>query len=546
MNSPDLFDDSFMSSSGSEPSSGRLILPTNRYNLVHFSSLGLVAPRESFDAHDNYYEDLLSLAPGRLPLFRPPLGKEIAEWAMRESQTALPVLLEIDPGLNEEEIHPALDAEGNPAERPISDPDVFAVAPRAVLPFRSVKRLHFLTEEARKRFLVQPFENAPALDDDDVRVTPDLASGGPLGEKDVLSWLGRLEKPSEPTGTDYRATERIAGSFAVIAHAYPDLRSDLLSLYRTGTHADSLPDWFRMSDSAPDDGAEEGPDRRIFRSVAELVREIPPNEWRPLQLLRTVRERCSGRDLGEHRGPVESALEKLERIVANEAEYEPPTTAKYPPLQGLLLFLIREKPEDLLDWSPDETGASSEAHLAAAAYSGLLRGLKRLPRPIKDPDFIRPLTEAAAARLSHASLQVRPEESPGEAAEDVGLADILLEHDLKQNGPHRSAAVRLCEVMSQNARDPEDRDGWKSCVRTELFSPDRDEVSMRVTQKGGANSKYKMAWIIPGVARPQYHLDVDLFKEQLQSADLPRDVENALRSRLDAELSLQSGTPADI
>src|SRR5690625_653689 len=514
------------------------LLLTNAPNLSHFLSLGYVGPAESFGAEDNYYGDLLEAAPGRLPLLAAPLSSDLIEHVRRESpRSARPVLLEFVPEALPQEDVPSLDIGGNPVVGPAADPDSIATAPALVLPFSAVRRVIFLSEEDRDEVLARSFVNVPSIPFEQVAVIPRLMGDGAVSLEAVQSWLSDLEHPQNVTREGFGKADRVAGAVALAVHSRPDLKENLLALLQSKSTGPELPSWFGILTSDLPASVPPDPDALTFAAAVSVLRSSSPNAWRPREVLEEVWERIIAGGLSEEEvNQLDKSVDRIRRILNNDDEFKHSGSQRYPALQGLMLLLIREKPTELLAWDPEETQAGAWAHLTAVLYAGLLHGRARLPQTLRDQDADRQIAEIVARRLSALPLpqrqlttQIREPGPKHQHPVERDLVSVLLEADLKADGPYRRAAIDLCGYMD-----------WKDCVTFHVTFPDADEDSAAMKFISTTSSKYNKkrldTWRARGVVELRYELDAECFRTLLKAGQIPDKHLNRVQTELKKEI----------
>lgn len=509
-----------------------LLLPTNLPNLAHFLSRGYIAPVECFGENDKYYEDFLGMAPGRLPLLKPPVPEDVIDLVQRESKnTARPVLVELDAAEFADDPVPALSGEGDRVEVPLISEAITAAAPPVVVPITQVECVHFLDADDLQQFEIRPFENTRGLPNELTSVSPDLQGESNSSVEKLQSWLSSLDESSIPAPAEFTSADKAAGAATLMAHLDSNLTEEILSLLYNRSRADGrLPPWISLSKS---DLPEKSPasnvetdhlsDEITFRAVSSILRSKTPDDLVPREALEEIGRVLdeSAKLSEEERTDLRKIVERIDSVLSNEAAFDGVKSDRYPALQGLMFFLIKERPGPLLQWGPADTDASMDAHLAAAAYCGLVHGHAGLPTTFRSKPLDDRLANWVSERLTaFPPSDVEPEEVEPEELEKeerpVSQTEPVpsplqrfFSDDLESEGPTRAAAIELCK-----------RKGWTDCVETEVFAPDRSEVESRVTSEGGNDQKLKMAWRIPGVAEFKYELDTEHFRSKIKESDI--------------------------
>ncbi len=533
MESP-LFADAEDSNKSPEPTRSEvpLFFPTNLPNLLHFLSRGYLAPRECFGEDDKYFEDLLVMAPGRIPLFTSPISEEVVDLVQRESQrTARPVFVELDAS---NLVSIRVSATGREGNRKVSlDSGDFAVAaPPTVISANEIRCIHFLNDGDLKMASRRRLGNVRKLPSALTRVSPSLQDEAGVGIDALQSWFSSLKVPSGPSSQEFKDVDKAAGAAALMAYADLELSEEVLHLLEGRDRlCNRVPPWISLEisgltseDRTADTSSDHTADEIIYNLSSSVLRKTSPRSLRPRKALEKISGVIDESDeLSEKdRDNLQKGVGRIGTILANEAPFDGVKSDKYPALQGLMFFLIKEKPEALFQWSPADTGASVEAHLASAAYCGMVYGHASLPLEFRPEPLDEKLSEWATSRL--AKLPSEVEESDRSAEEPQGeesraaserLRARLLERGLESEGPLREAALELCR-----------KEGWTDCVTTLVFATNRNKVETKITKDGGSNRKLAMAWRIPGPAEIRYELDVNRFRSRIKEEEIAETLED--------------------
>lgn len=513
-----------------------LLLPTNFPNLVHFLSREYLAPVECFGEDDKYFEDLLEMVPGRLPLLTPPVPEDVIDLVQKESEnTARPVLIELDAAEFSDGPVPVLSKEGEEVQAPLTSEKVFAAALPTAVPATEIECVHFLSDTDFRQFAARPYGNTRDLSDKLTSVSPSLQADADSDIGTLQSWFSSLDQPPSPSPEKFTNVDETAGAAALMAYLFADISKEDISEEVLGLlrgqkeEGDRLPSWISLSINEPSVGvpisngkSDHFPDDLTFRIASSILRSKTPNYLVPSQALNEIRGSLHESEglSDEDQTGLQKGAERISAILSNEAPFEGVKSDRYPALQGLMFFLIKERPEPLLEWDPSDTGASMNAHLAAAAYCGFVYGHASLPLEFRSEDLDNRLASWAVERLKtffpsgtdpeecEAASRTSAHSSQLESSSPPLLSRFFSE-DLGAEGPVREAAIELCR-----------RKGWSDCIETEVFAPDRSEAQVRVTNEGGDDHKLKTAWCIPGVAEFKYNLDSEHFRSKVNETDL--------------------------
>jgi hypothetical protein len=495
--------------------SGPLVV-TNVPNLLHFWSHGYIGSRNAFSDGDKYFEDLLELSGGRLPIFSAPISEDVITYVSKESKrTARPVILELDASALPEAKVPGIDRDGNPVTSIPGDPECLMTAPGVALPFDSVRRLHFREPKDRDALKRPMFSNVKDFPDSFLQITPEVQGQTDLTLEIVQSWLSDLDQVESPSMEEFVQQDKTAGAAVMIDARHPGNEDDVFSaLFDHESFGDGnagIPTWIAMNEH--NNESEANPDATLYRAAESTLRNWRESDWRPKEILLEVENRLSQVQLAESdRKNLDGGIRKIDRILKNEESFEGARSHDYPALQGLMFFLIRKDPESLLQWRPEDTNSSEEAHLASVAYSGLLYGRAKLPLKFRSEGLDGRLSREIARRLSPLSDRPRRdsiESSSGRPDLEKRLRSAMESAPLDSEGPVRQAALTICKIEE-----------WTDCVTSTITSPDRSPVTTYITKKGGSNQKLKMAWKIGGFAQIEYKLDVQNFRRRLETESL--------------------------
>jgi len=528
-----LFDSAKDLNGGMEPTRSEipLLFPTNLPNLIHFLSRGYLAPKGCFGEDDKYYRDLLAMVPGRLPLFTPPVSEEVIDLVQRESRrTARPVLVELDAADLVAARVPGVDEEERSAEVFLDSREFKVAAPPVVITTGKIRCIHFLDDRDLKTARRRRFGNVRELPEALAKVSPGLRDEIGLSVGALQSWFSSLDAPTGPTPQEFKDVDKTAGAAALMAHSNPELAEGILNLLNGRDRTSGqLPSWISLDGSGAAAGASTADaktrhtaDRIVFQSASSALRATSPRSLRPRETLKEINKVLTESEglPNQDRKNIRESVKRIENILASEAPFDGVKNDRYPSLQGLMFFLIKDSPEPLMQWSPADTGASTEAHLASAAYCGLVYGHAGLPLEFRSESLDQKLAEWAAGELTNLPSDAEESrardvkeaiEKPNSISQQVRTK--FLEADLENEGPVRNAAIELCRKKS-----------WTDCIETLVFAVDRSEVETRVTKEGGNNQKLKMAWRIPGAAEVRYSLDTERFRSRIRQDEIAEDL----------------------
>ena len=433
-------------------------LPTNRHNLLKMLAVRAVLPFEAFA--DKYYDDLLRLCPGRLPLLRGGMPTSLLPQIAVE-EFDIPVLLEI-----------SVEAL---ASRPDEGSTVWA--PPGPLPLRWLKAIHFRSELDREEFLRNEYA--------DVRPVPNLCAVSPAlftveGDAGTTAaFLSAAVRPErEP---DFVAADRRTGAaltaLLVADAAVSTLITGSLGGRRTGgaQSLQGLATW--LAGGTSETAAAAGPEALVaYRTLAELGAVDRRREWRPSALVKRLQAALPvGLDEADSR-IVAASLDRAAAFLRSDEEFSGFKEGGWAALKALLLVLMRPDYDRMNIADSDVPGLDAEAKVLAASFLGCLTGRSRLPvaaRPL--------LLDDALAYWECAVLQ--PDASVIASAPDFAVEDDPAGAWITMDGtriqPLASAPAPLAAVSV--ARDY----GWTDLLITTVHAQQAD-TDLQVRPAGGA------------------------------------------------------------
>jgi len=496
-----------------QPATPRLLLPTNRWNLLAFLTSGLVTPREGLS---KYYVDLLEACPGRLPLLTRSCPPEIQRLSSSEDpRTAFPVLIEVSPSIT--------------AGRP-EDPivlDGLILVPDTIVDISQVVAVHFRNQAEldEHQVRVNDFANMPA-DEIVLRVSPELFEGEAVDIDAAIAALQAIPVPALASARHVQADRQSGAVLAALAIAPGDVALVQTLLGLAGDEPPEGADWLglwwdgrqrrRVSDS----------NGRLFRVVCDQIWSTDLNRWRPSDLLQGVRRNLNLR--GEEQKAHDSMFERMDDVLSNRREFErlrnQPNRAV---VQALLLFLLRPDPTRLAKW--ESHGAAGTVHATAMYFAGLLAGRRALPAEL------RPLgLERHARALERAMLTGAP---PPPLTIDVSDPDRLRVRD--QDGAIVLERIRTRARLSELLRAPISEEvqegalqvcreqGWDDVVE---FTIELDSEPLSIQSLPSRRLRISSR----GIPKPSFAVDLDAFSVRLSKVDPEAESEamNSLRTLL--------------
>jgi hypothetical protein len=356
-------EDETAETSGPAPSGGALRgVLTNRWNLIEFLSRRLIVPMEVFV---KYYDDLLRLTPGRVPLVTSPVSDDLVAAVTGEDPAVMfPVFIEVDRDFDGESCR--------------------------VIPWSKVIAVHFRNKREREEHIAREFDNvsvSPVL-----KVSPELFGGGTTSPQ---SLEGGDARAATRTAETLDNATRWSGAIVAALHALSGGadRSTALALARlldgrawgkAGCRHLQVLQAMR-SGQPPTDG--NGLEQRVVRTAALVFSEegLPGD---PVGFIRSLDSRL-GLDEQSRR-----AFDRVAGILDGDIEFRPFKGSGSPVAKGLLVALLRREPARLLPWAVDSARSDPATLLTAGVLLGLAAGRHTLG------GSVRP--EALDSALAHA------------------------------------------------------------------------------------------------------------------------------------------------
>ena len=397
---------------------GPVVFLTNRYNLLEFLSSGMIAPKGAFD---KYYEDLLGIVSGRVPLVRGPVDQSLVDAVGLEDATAFPVLVELDPDAIEFGDVPALCGEA--ASKLPSCRVVLALAPAGVVPMAAVVRTHFRSEKELTEYLARRYENVPSPISP--VVTPEFFGEGSVGLSELAEFLSCTQPLDGGIEVALDRADRIAGARVaalLAASADKELFEEILRLMARAARrrrASPIPHYLSVI-LADRELRNLGADGLLFAAAAKvLARTDKSRSWRRLEILDAIETLLRLEDpTNEDAVELKRNLNPIRGILSNERDFKPFSDKGLISAKALLMVLLRPDVERLLEWPSEESGADDAVRIAACALAGLLRGRKRMPLTLRPDRLDSYLTSLIVARLADDGLSDARIEDSGEATVD--------------------------------------------------------------------------------------------------------------------------------
>ena len=448
---------------------GPLYVLTNRGNLAYWLSSGVIGPLEQFSG-EKYWDDLLSLVPGRLAVFSGHLGSAV-DAVPQEDPGQFPVALMLRPSALEPMVAVADTAGQTPAVWLSS----------AWIPTSEVARVIFRSQEEHEEYSARDYPNVPSAEPSSVE--PELlATAGSLAPADVRALLAEAARAQgsaegQVSIEQLRLADRCSGAVCMALAALPADPACARRLKWTAgvsVDLDGLAAGLRSllgktPCSAP------GVLEACLATVAELRRS---RGWDPRSLLDGLKKELDATVDHVRKERLAEQLDYVDRVLGSEARLDlADRRLSDPVLTALMVFLLHPAANDALSWT-HSAGAASAVRILTATFAGLAEGMTRLDRKYKPRPLITTLVswylDALATPGNRSAVPKRlvarfvPSRDIGGrlevvAGEDVvasherpSLTDALLARDLGDER-HAETLLEVCRAMD-----------WQDCIVHEL------------------------------------------------------------------------------
>lgn len=357
-----------------------LFLPVNWRNVLAYYAQGLVAPGGMLA---RCHQDLLELAPQRLPLLIDKVSGSVAE-ACAPAVGDFPVILEIDDNVL---IRGAeLDVGGTPA----------AIAPAGMIPTNHVSHVHVRSDKDRDEFRARRYRN---IDTSrlPVVVAQSLFQGGGASAEVLSAWLRGLPG-TEIAGREYLIERQCAtGALMLVLASLPPEGVILEGAERLAEKVLSRPGCVDVVSLLPDVLAEIGwidgeDDLSVCAAALEvLVKMSGPDPLVASEVLSEVRRLLASRYLSDA-SLVRAYLDRILAIDRGDVEFTPfRQRGGLRSAKGLLLFLLRPAPAAVKSWLAEDINAEHEIVAMAAIFAGIAHRSTGLPSELRGSDALQHL-----------------------------------------------------------------------------------------------------------------------------------------------------------
>jgi hypothetical protein len=358
----------------------RLLLPVNWRNALAYYAQGLVVPREALT---RYREDLLELAPRRLPLLTGRISRSVARMCA-SAPDDFPVALEVDSDVSVrgEELHIG----GSRA----------AIAPAGVIPTSHVTRVHVRSDREREEFRARRYRN---IDTEHLPVSVSQPLFGQDGvEAEPLSaWLRGLPHPGPFNQRDLIERQCASGALMLVLASVPPDSGVLEGAGKLleNVLGRSFPPsaLTALSDALAEIGwISSGDDLSVCATALGILAEMSgPEPPVASEVLTRMREQLVNRDLSDV--PLVTAyLDRILAINRGDVAFMPfRRRGGLRAAKGLLLFLLRPDPAAVRTWLDEDINAEAQVIALAAICAGTAHRSTGLPNELRGSDVLQHL-----------------------------------------------------------------------------------------------------------------------------------------------------------
>lgn len=520
--------------------SGSLWLYTNRSNLLEFLSSGLIKPSVGFE---KYYQDLLELRPGYIPLFTHIPGSDTARFGS-DNEGLFPVALEIDPRRLRQANRPSLNFGSEHAVQNEKNSDSACVAYEGVIPLPAVCAVHFPSERELREHTARLYENVP-LDALELTVSPHLFTGDGVGLSTVSSWLKTINEPTFPTISEFLLCSRFAGAITLLTAHIPrgEIAFDAVTALvtsETSCRIEGKLEWLisllnRFILTGVQSGLESNdPDEVLLAAAVDAILSSPFDGCDSISLAASIRNRVSKTSLSESgRTVILRYLKHIEEILDGMAAVDRFKPGGLASGKGLVLFLLRPEPKGIDSWKTDPIEPDQLSIQIAATLSGMRKGRSRLPLqyrpqnlerlmsfwearylnqnlprpPIEDIEFIR--TEHTIERTNERRISLLDHT-------DHTIYSLVLPRTIR--GIFASADNFRARAFNRTARRLIETMNWDDCayMRVEAHpEPPKESHGARAT-------------VFRGLPKYRIHIDYKCLAKRLKETSIPPALEEEL------------------
>lgn len=370
----------------------RLLFATNRANVLSILSSGLIRPRA---AYDKYYDDLLALCPGHIPLFHRSFPRSLVPLLSSSEAGLFPVLVEIDPR--------RLPAAGKGARVKTDltlgqggaghDESVLCELIGAPIPAAAITRLCFASQENLDDFQARDFENVPvsfplAL------TAPAFGDGGP--DPDQFRAVLQGITPATGSAEDFRRLDAAMGAMTMLSLLLPAQKAWLDSLAAAATFPNSgnatngngpkwltsLIDWIMSRE--PTTSVNLGTDDQMMAAAVRVLRSMSPRDgWAEAKVASDIAAEAMTGVQSDKKDEIESWRDVVVAVARADKQAGSLDDAGSVVRRGLMLLVLRCQPDRIVRASGTLLKPGPQVTAVAGMLSGLFHGYSRLSKEIK-------------------------------------------------------------------------------------------------------------------------------------------------------------------
>jgi hypothetical protein len=365
-------------------SNNRFYYVTNQFNLREILSSGFIASRHSFD--DKYYEDLLNLCPGKIPLFENCIDEIIIKEVNRhDPETSYAVIFDIEGA--------AIDrAQLEKVENNTQNARISAFLYEGALYLNSIKNILFLNDKELRDFSSRTFKDLP--DYSNLFKVDDSFVNNEISFESILKSIGKMQVSDIPSTVDFIRIDKMGGAGALYCSYVKNSESAILDLLR-GSKSKKLsriPAWIQTGfepKSSNELASITDINQLLYSATVTVLHrynfETVNQRTKILDEIEDVTKQAFLSE--EDQATLQRRYARTKKYINNEIEFEPFRSQEGDEvLKSILLFLLRPQYSDLLLWKTSETGASTDIMATALTFAGIVAGRKSIDvkyRPIK-------------------------------------------------------------------------------------------------------------------------------------------------------------------
>ena len=489
---------------------------TNQLNLREIINGGFIGSVFSFD--NKYYEDLLNIAPGYIPFLNASMISSASKKvSVMKTAHLHPVVLELDA----KDLKKGADHIYSHSDEPRH---ILCVVLSRPVSMCEIKAIHFISaedlEETRLREwgeIIQPL--------DLYHLSPQLFNSVDDSTK-LYEWLSSLPPVNYPSKNDFMLFDRMAGAVALCSFQKEfglSLTEDLTLLMKPSVqkHTVTLPKWlaegihpstFSLGKRNVDE------ERALFTAaLSVLYRQNLDTVGTSIDIALETGRQIENMKLSPDKTlSIKKNLERMRAYIRNERDLVPsPAKPGFEVSKALTLFLMRWEYDELIHWSPEETGATEAVMMTALAFAGAAAGFKNISSQYRTTTT----DELISQRMISAMFDVKKQKKAAEKVKVVMPPDqefpvvgielpTAVSHGLSpiatfdpNSKQYNLLAGELCRYMN-----------WNDCVTTRIRISGSPAT---ITNAAGNYTEIS----IGGVAEIIYDIDAGKFSKYMSECD---------------------------